>query len=283
MGKNKKDEVPELQKGEGTRIRALVKALADYDPVVRQDAEDALVGVGEDAVESLVHLALRNHSNASVRWYAARALGRIGNEKAVAPLCVALMDMDEDVSFEAVEAVEKIGDRSAVGPLEAFSKNQTYSSFHRKAAKQAIRTIEKGKKRQELTRVSKVAEEKDIDGLVIAVKSDDVAVRERAVDQLGKTQGPKAVPILLQAQKDDIRLARHVRTALITIGRAGVDSLISFLKDKDRTTRLLILLALEDIGDERAVEPLTLLSETDLDSDVRRAAQAAAQKIHSLG
>ena len=67
--------------------------------------------------------ALDYDQDASVRMEAAKALGRIGDSQAVAPLIARLMDVDGQVAHAAVEALGEIG-TPAIQPLLAALKNE---------------------------------------------------------------------------------------------------------------------------------------------------------------
>ncbi len=82
-------------------------------------------GLGKPDVENLekkgdVHRlikALGYQKSYYVRMAAATALGRIGDARAVEPLCTVLKDSDRDVRGDAVEALGRISDARAVEPL----------------------------------------------------------------------------------------------------------------------------------------------------------------------
>lgn len=109
-------------------IRALGKIKDErvLDPLIAQlrkdefleDATDALVDLGEPAVEKLV--AAMKDRDENVRKQAVIALGRIKNDKALDPLIEMLQDKDWYVRLTAAAALEKIGDergRQAIKPL----------------------------------------------------------------------------------------------------------------------------------------------------------------------
>ena len=67
-------------------------------------------------VEGLIK-ALGYEKKRFVRVEAAKALGKIGDSRAVGPLISALSNNDYYVRWEAAKALGKIGDSRAVGPL----------------------------------------------------------------------------------------------------------------------------------------------------------------------
>jgi len=63
---------------------------------------------------------------------------------------------------------------------------------------------------------------------------------------------------LIGALKDkDCYVKEEAKAALVNIGKPAVESLIKALKDKDSNVRRYAAVVLGEIGDERAVEPLT--------------------------
>lgn len=97
-----KPEVEEmLRRGD---VMGLVEALRNEDRDVRRSAARALGQIGDArAVEPLI-TALRDESW-GVRRDAAKALGRIGDARAVEPLLGALRDEDSNVRREAAKAL----------------------------------------------------------------------------------------------------------------------------------------------------------------------------------
>ena len=143
--------------------------------------------------------------------------------------------------------------------------------------------------------VRKMKAEKDIEGLIKALKNYDS--REKATIALMELGKPSVVPLtealkdedmyvrqmaavalrdladksairdkrevgpLIQALKDKDGGVRGTATEALTyMGKMAVGPLIQALRDEDKNVRLLTAIALAEIGDERAVEPLTLAS-----------------------
>ena len=148
--------------------------------------------------------------------------------------------------------------------------------------------------------VNKMEKNKDVDGLMKALKHKDMDVGRKAVESLGRIGAP-ALELLIQALKDeDVRsLATE---ALGRMGTPAVEPLIQALKDEyhvdSREMPAKALLggfgiykkvqhyivrsgaaeALGKIGDARAVEPL-IQALKDRDYDVRGKAAEALGKI----
>jgi len=93
--------------GVGSAAPALAAKLADDSAFVAGIAADALTMIGSPAVRALA-LSLQA-PQAGVRLLAARALGRIGDEQAVEPLCRLLDDSSYLVRYHVEEALEALG------------------------------------------------------------------------------------------------------------------------------------------------------------------------------
>lgn len=74
-----------------------------------------------------------------VREQAADALGKIGDTRATGPLIAALEDKESDVRAKAARALGKIGDKRAVEPLIAALEDER--SYVRKQAAEALSKI----------------------------------------------------------------------------------------------------------------------------------------------
>jgi HEAT repeat protein len=87
---------------------------------------EKLIKFGEAAVEPLIAVLKDKDKDNDVRWYAASALGKIGDAKAVEPLIAALKDEDRVIRRIAVMALGEIGDARAVEPLNAVLKDNDW-------------------------------------------------------------------------------------------------------------------------------------------------------------
>jgi HEAT repeat protein len=81
--------------------------LADQDALSRRLAGDALVAIGSPAVPEL--LEVMEQDDPLVRLEAVRALAKIGDERAVPALFVALDDSSALIEYWASEGLEKMG------------------------------------------------------------------------------------------------------------------------------------------------------------------------------
>ncbi len=93
--------------GTGSAAPALAARLADDSAFVAGIAADALSMLGPPAVEALA--ASLQSPQAHARLLAVRALGRIGDEQAIEPLCRLLDDPSYLVRYHVEEALEALG------------------------------------------------------------------------------------------------------------------------------------------------------------------------------
>jgi len=114
-------------------IKPLVILLASADDKVRRKARKSLVAVGKPAVSSLSE-ALQNSKVYKARWEAAKALGVIGDVKAIPSLVKALEDPKTDVVWLAAEALKKFRKTAWPELLNALIQRGSESVMLRNAA-----------------------------------------------------------------------------------------------------------------------------------------------------
>jgi len=93
--------------GAGSAVMALVERMSDQSGFVAAIAADALSMLGDEAVGGLT--GMLQDERPTVRLLAVRALGKIGSQQVVEPLCHALEDTSYLVSQCALDALEKLG------------------------------------------------------------------------------------------------------------------------------------------------------------------------------
>jgi HEAT repeat protein len=109
--------------------------------------------------------------------------------------------------------------------------------------------------------VQKMKDDRNVRGLVIALKHRDPAVAYEAVEALGEIGDPAAAGPLMEALSGDkySGIRWKAAEALIQIGDEAVPYLIGALENPDEDVRWKAAIALGEIGDERAVGPLIRL------------------------
>ena len=120
---------------------------------------------------------------------------------------------------------------------------------------------------------------KDVEGLISALKDKDPNVRGDAAEALGKIGDSRAVEPLIEVLNDIVEFIAI--DSLRKIGEPAVEPLIKALKNKDTLIRSGAVRALGELRDKRAVEPLTEALKYG-DMFVRSAAVGALEKLKGL-
>ena len=149
------------QIGDPRAIEPLIAALKDPHALMRWEAGEALVRIGAPAVEPLIGALKDQHEvqrwmvvgqpgsgerkavTQTIRWDAARALGRIGDPRAIGPLIAALKDPNAQVPQAARVALVGIGAPAVESLITALKDPEREV---RKAAVEALVTIYQSKK-----------------------------------------------------------------------------------------------------------------------------------------
>ncbi len=224
-------------------------------------SQDDFAGI---AIVSLIN-ALGDEGN-DVRYAAAWALGKTGNERAVEPLIRVLSDDDPWVSESAIRALGVIGDERAVEPLIKALGDEDANAVAAwwGSASGAAATVGRPPPPRVPVRESaagalgKIGDARAVEPLIKALRDDNEDVCSSAAEALGQIGDARAVEPLINALRDNKRWVRqHAADALGQIGDArAVEPLINALGDNERWVCQHAAEALGVIGDARAVEPL---------------------------
>ncbi len=117
-------------------VEPLVEALSDENSQVCITATDALIEIGPIAVNALIEST--QHKKVNVRCDATRALGELGDTKAVKPVIKMLKDEWVNVRIYAVTSLGKLGDTEAVPALIEVLKNEEENELVRAGAAAAL-------------------------------------------------------------------------------------------------------------------------------------------------
>jgi HEAT repeat protein len=126
------------QNNVGETIDSLVNLLESPDDKVRRDARTSLVAMRKQAVSPLSSV-LENSKVYKARWEAAKALGAIGDAKAIPSLIKALDDPESDVAWLAAEALEKFKKAAWPELMHALVKRGSDSVLLRHGAHHILR------------------------------------------------------------------------------------------------------------------------------------------------
>jgi HEAT repeat protein len=193
-------------------------------------------------VESLI--AALKDDDWLVRETAARALGRICDEKAVEPLIEA-MEGNWPALWTVAEALGQHGDARAVHSLTAAIQASNEDKYVRDVAVEALGLI--GEPIQE--------------SLVAVLRTQDQESRQRAIDALGQMRDARNLEPLIEALRhgEPYHVHHGAMEALIRLGETAVDPLVEVLNSPgtyDAFARQRAAAALGRIGDRRGVQTL---------------------------
>jgi len=281
--------------GDDRAVDSLIRNIEGVDGVPwKLGIREALVKIGAPAVEPLIVALADKDMNRKVRRRAAEALGRIGDDRAVEPLIVALADMNDEDRQWAANALGRIGDDRAVEPLIVALADKNEDSIapmmvawalgqigDDRAVDSLIRNIEGRHRvwnegiREALVKIGAPA----VEPLIVALADKNAEGRRRAAEALGRIGDDRAVEPLIVALADMNNKDRQwAAEALGNIGKPAVGQLLVALKDDNPDVRALAASTLEQIGDAKIVKSLVPLLR-DSNSHVRNAALKALQEF----
>jgi HEAT repeat protein len=203
----------------------------------------------------------------AVRVEAARALGQIGDLRAIEPLIAAIEDRDPEVRVQAVAAVRNLQDPRVPEVLIAALDDDHWS----------VRAMA-------ITHLGSFKNPDFFGTLVTALTTDESpGVRARAAEALAGFNDLRATEPLIATLRDENSYVRwHTAEALKDLkDPRAVEPLIAALSDEDHITRRRVIAALGELKDTRAVEPLIALLE-DQNDVIRMDAREALQDITGL-
>ncbi len=262
-------------------VDRLIEALEDDDAVYRPD-EDL-----EDEMDF--------DPSFDVHLEAVRALGKIGDPKAVDPLVKYLTDeFAQDISHDIFRALISIKDEAAVDILIKLLKDS--DDLLRKRIAGLLGDVDHPKAVEVLTntlldknadvRISaagslvKVGDPKNIlVPLALLLKDQDQEVRAEVTGLFAQIDDPKVIEHLLPMLKDPVRNVR--KKAAEVLGKLqtseAVDPLLELLKESDEFVQCEVIKSLGKIGDKKALEPLYAIIE-----DIKKEVYTRITAIHAV-
>lgn len=184
-------------------VDSLIAKFASSDLYMATAAVHAVVKIGNPSVLPLVKAT--KHEKASVRKFAAYALGRIGGEDAFAAVKLAAVDSDAKVRIQAATAFGLMKDDRALVPL--FGLLRDHSISVRTAAAEALGSLADRRASQHLIEYG------------LADLSPEVA---RASTQALKKIGPEAIEALIDKYNTKPVYVR--KRILVTVANIGADA-----------------------------------------------------------
>ena len=272
--------------GDPLAVDRLCSALHDSNRDVRQAAAAALGKIGPPAVGSLISALPDRYAAA----YAARALGRIGDARAVPALVAALNDTHYEVRAAAVEALVLFSKKAVIPLIAALSDP---SKDTRSAAAEALDGIgwqppanstgtEYWIAMQNWDRCTANGEA-SIKPLMARLKDADPEIRKACVVCLGKIGDRRALVALTAALRDGYPPVRAAAAECLgwLCENCSTTPLLEALEDPDWTVRKAAAASLRRIGDLRAVDPL-IRALADKSDRVRETAAEALGRIADI-
>jgi len=228
-----------------------------------EEAVDALVVIGDPAVEPLIAALNREEGFTSART--CRALARIGTPSAVVAVFAAMHSQNVQVRGEAALALQDIKSEKATQLLiEVLSKEPVW-----RVRMFAARSL------------GETGSDKAADALLKALADPSEYVRGEAAAALGRLKSARSVEPLLHASRDENGFVRQRATeALVMIGDPAVAAIGRMLRDADAYARWTLTLMLGKMASEQAV-PVLLEALIDADWMVRNEAAVALALVRS--
>lgn len=221
-------------------VEALIAALEDANPGVRAGAARALGKIGDTRALNALISRLRHDTHAEVRKNAVWAL-HMGDIRAIDALIGALRDSDEWVRFGAVIVLSKIGE-PAIEPLLAALRDPQI--LVRANAAEVL---------------GRIGDQRAAEGLAEALSDEEAYAWHQAAIALGRLGDARAVRHLIAIVENgnsDLRTKAIKALGQIRDVRA-VDTLLDVIyQQEDRWMRLFAIEALGNIGDIRAIDAL---------------------------
>jgi HEAT repeat protein len=230
-------------------IETLSLLLQDKVPAVREEAGRAMQTIGDACVPKL--LDSLHDSNWKIRLRAVEALALLKPQEAVGPLMrLVLEDSDTAVRQDAVRALGLIGDTRAI-PLLLSSLALKTPSLKLPAieALGQIRSTEAIPALIALVNsLPTEAYEDRMEGCTDPQYKEDLPPLEAAIKALAKIRDPQAIPALIQALQSTL-LRPEAAEALTQFGQAAVNPLLNLLKTtKNDNLRRHVLESLSQLG-----------------------------------
>lgn len=233
-------------------VGPLMYALENGPPVDASITTNALASLGDAGIEALISILGYKGSVCwdQSRWAAAKALGESKESRAFDVLVAALDDYDQKVRDEAAHALGKLEDNRAVAPLTLALRDErlkfTAAMALGKLKYAGIPIGEEGEQAVK-DRMAKIEQEQRAalmkhEQLLKEVEQSELSLKDR-------------IQNLIHGLKSET-LRENSRRELVKIGSQAVEKLIEFFSSKNESSisRESAGTALGQIGDKRAID-----------------------------
>jgi bilin biosynthesis protein len=253
-------------------LKQMVESLGDRRGMIRFSFAEALSDIGKPATPFLI-AALSQHINVAVRRASAKTLTLIADPKAVPTLVNSLLhDRDTVVKGSVVGALARTGETSVPALLQIIAADE-YSESSKGLATWALAFVGLGAKEY----------------VYKEIHSDSPEVRAAVIGSIAtitqENPEERAVAILLEAVNDPISFVRcQATTALSNIKYTpAVPKLLDLLANHaDWETRKAAALALMNIGETSAIQPLQAALVEEKEAPVVAAIKSAIAQLDKL-
>jgi HEAT repeat protein len=214
--------------GEARAIPALMPLLQDKVKAVREETSGALAGLGPAAIPVLVEAL--THEEWLVRLHAVESLGRTKSPDAVEPLLKLLFnDRDSSLREDAVRALGEIGDKRAVEFLLTALKEpglrplvaEALGRIGDRRAVPALVAVVEG--------TSRPGQSRTVDGCGDQWTEEMTA--QAAARSLGQIGDAATIPTLVAALRNTVTRA-EAAAALVAFGQPATPYLVAVLKNE---------------------------------------------------
>ena len=207
---------------------------------------------------------------AETRVSAAVELGDRRDGAAVPGLCAALKDIRADVRKAAIDALGKIGDPAAVGPIAALVNSTVGGEEQQRLAANALGNIgslaavpvlaealsssDEGRAHAAAFALSQIGDDTALDALIAAIRGESSYGPKAAAGALGSFPGErsrKTLRGLLSDGSPSIRLSAAENLARMG-DKQAVSRIVDLLLDPDQTVRLGVRRAVARLGEDAA-------------------------------
>jgi HEAT repeat protein len=232
--------------GDPRAVPALLPLLQDPVKAVREDVSTALALVGPGAVAPLIETL--SHTGWLVRLHAVEALGKLRTPEAVEPLLhLVFNDADMAVREDAVRALGEIGDARAVDFLLVLMNTpglrplaiESLGKIGDRRAVSALVAVVTGEARPEVSRAIHGCGDR---------WDEEMLAMGAAVRALAHIKAIETVPTLVRALQQTVTRA-EAATGLVAFGSPAIPPLLDVLKkEADENVRFHVKEALAQLG-----------------------------------
>jgi HEAT repeat protein len=261
----KKDAAEHTRPEPQMRAIKALGGLEDHRAVslLKKLVEEGLPDIQEAATAALGQIGC----GAWARCCALKVLAEVGKPDLVTRLLPSLEDDSDNVRFEAIKAIGRLGGPAALAPVLNCTSTDR-SDFVRAEAFRVLRVIGAGQPSVPETAIRALDD-----------KARDVRAQAAAI--LGVFHDKKSLPLLLKAMADEHWSVREsAENALLNFGADAVPPLLEALKSPLWTTRFRAARMLGELGDPAAIPALKKIAEAkDEQKEVRDKAEASLRKL----